>query len=400
MGLGDPQSRDPGDLAGQGFRETVDGFAGFSTRAAGVFDRGNIALYVDLEADINDRWTLGGALRYEDFDDFGGTTNFKIASRVAVTDNFALRSTLSTGFRAPTPGQSNSVRTSTIVTAGGVLESGTLSPTDPLAIALAAAIPGAAQPKALEPEESISFTLGALLNLGEIDLAIDFFRIDIDDRITLGSEVPVGATLAGGGAAAARLQAAIDALAAAGDSSARSISGFNFFVNDFATQTQGVDIIAGIPLPLGRGDSKLSVAYNHTRTEVTSESAFLSATRIFSIENGLPENRLTLTGTHLQGDWSLLIRGNYYGEIGVGNDLGRGANKNFDGFYGGKFLVDAEIEYTFNENMSIVLGAQNVFNTVPDTVPQPENNAGQIYPEESPFGFNGGFYYLQFNYTL
>ena len=400
VGLGDPQSRDPGDLAGQGFRETVDGFAGFSTRAAGVFDRGNIALYVDLEADINDRWTLGGALRYEDFDDFGGTTNFKIASRVAVTDNLALRSTLSTGFRAPTPGQSNSVRTSTIVTAGGVLESGTLSPTDPLAIALAAAIPGAAQPKALEPEESISFTLGALFNFGEIDLAIDFFRIDIDDRITLGSEVPVGATLADGGAAAARLQAAIDALAAAGDSSARSISGFNFFVNDFATQTQGVDIVAGIPLRLGRGDSKLSVAYNHTRTEVTSESAFLSATRIFSIENGLPENRLTLTGTHLQGDWGLLLRGNYYGEIGVGNDLGRGVNKNFDGFYGGKFLVDAEIEYTFNENMSIVLGAQNVFDTVPDKVPQPENNAGQIYPEESPFGFNGGFYYLQFNYTL
>ena len=142
------------------------------------------------------------------------------------------------------------------------------------------------------------------------------------------------------------------------------------------------------------------MAYNHTRTEVTSESAFLSATRIFSIENGLPENRLTLTGTHLQGDWSLLIRGNYYGEIGVGNDLGRGVNKNFDGFYGGKFLVDAEIEYTFNDNMSIVLGAQNVFDTVPDQVPQPENNAGQIYPEESPFGFNGGFYYLQFNYTL
>ena len=47
-----------------------------------------------------------------------------------------------------------------------------------------------------------------------------------------------------------------------------------------------------------------------------------------------------------------------------------------------------------------LLGAQNVFDTVPDKVPQPENNAGQIYPEESPFGFNGGFYYLQFNYTL
>ncbi len=400
VGLGDPESRDPGDLAGQGFRETVDGFAGFSTRAAGVFNRSNIAFYTDLETDITDRWTLGGAVRYEDFDDFGDTINFKISSRVALTDDFALRGTLSTGFRAPTPGQSNSVRTSTLVTAAGVLESGTLSPTDPLAIALAAAIPGAPQPEALEPEESTSFTLGALFNIGEVDVAIDFFRIDIDDRITLSSEVPVGATLAGGGPAAAQLQAAIDALVAAGDNSASSISGFNFFVNDFETQTQGVDIVATIPLDLGSGDSKLSVAYNHTETEVTSDSAFLSDTRIFSIENGLPEDRLTLTGTHLQGDWNFLVRGNYYGEIGVGNDLGRGANGDFDGFYGGKFLVDAEVEYALNENMSIVLGAQNLFDTVPDKVPQPENNAGQIYPEESPFGFNGGLYYLQFNYTL
>ena len=400
VGLGDPESRDPGDLAGQGFRETVDGFAGFSTRAAGVFDRSNVAFYLDLETDVTDRWTLGGAVRYEDFDDFGDTANFKLSSYVAVTDNFALRGTVSTGFRAPTPGQSNSVRTSTIVTAGGVLESGTLSPTDPLAIALAAAIPGAPQPRALEPEESISLTLGALFGVGEIDVAVDFFRIDIDERITLGSDVPVGATLAGGGPAAARLQAAIDALVAAGDNSAGSISGFNFFVNDFETQTQGVDIVATLPLDLGGGDGKLSLAYNHTDTEVTGASAFLSDTRIFSIENGLPKNRLTLTGTYLQGDWAFLARGHYYGEIGVGNDLGRGANGNFDGFYGGKFLVDAEITYEFNENMSIVLGAQNIFDTVPDKVPQPENNAGQIYPEESPFGFNGGLYYLQFNYTL
>ncbi|MFC3122426.1 TonB-dependent receptor plug domain-containing protein [Agaribacter flavus] len=400
VGLGDPESREAGDLAGQGFRETVDGFAGFSTRAAGVFDRSNIAAYLDLEADIVDGWILGAALRWEDFDDFGSTTNYKLSSHITLSDSISLRGTVSTGFRAPTPGQANSVRTSTIVTSQGVLESGTLSPTDPLTIAIANAIPGAPSPEILQPEESTNYSLGFIYSNSGVDLTVDFFRIDIDDRITLGSNVDISGTLAAGGAAAANLQNVIDDIVAAGDASASSISGFNFFVNDFATETTGVDVVLSMPVNLNEGDTRVLFSYNHTETEVTNSSNALSATRIFSIENGLPEDRFTLTGIHAQDDWNFVARGSYFGEIGVGNDVGLGVTGDFDGFYSGKFLVDFEAQYHFSENFSMTFGLQNLFDTVPDEVPNPESNAGQIYPEESPFGFNGGSMYIQLNYTM
>ncbi|MDO6566664.1 TonB-dependent receptor [Alteromonas sp. 1_MG-2023] len=400
VGLGDVESREAGDLAGQGFRETVDGFAGFSERAAGIFDRSNVAAYIDLEADVTDTLILGGALRYEDFDDFGSTTNFKLSSHLTLTDEISMRGTVSTGFRAPTPGQANSVRSSTSVTAAGIFESGIFAPTDPLVIALADAIPDAPQPQTLTPETSTNYSLGFIYSAGGIDLTIDFFRIEIEDRITLSSTVSITDTLDAGGAVAADLQAAIDALVAAGDSSASSISGFNFFINDFETTTTGVDVVLSMPIALNDGDTRLLAAYNHTDTQVEGSSDYLSDVRVFSIENGLPKDRLTLTAMHEQGNWSFVTRGSYYGEIGVGNDIGLGTYNDFDGYYSGKFLVDVEAQYYFNNAFSMTFGVQNLFNTYPDEVSNPADNAGQIYPEESPFGFNGGSAYLQLNYSI
>lgn len=401
VGLGDAESRIGGDLAGQGFRETVDGFAGFSERAAGVFSRSNIATYLDLEADVLDNWVLGAAIRYEDFQDFGTTTNFKLSSLIALTDSLSLRGTVSTGFRAPTPGQANSVRSSTVVTSEGIFESGIFTPTDPLVVALANAVPGAPEPQALTPEESTNYSLGFAYANGDLSLTVDFFRIEIEDRIALSSTVSITDTLAAGGSTAAQLQSAIDALVAAGDTSAADISGFNFFINDFETETTGVDVVLSFPVALVEdGDTRMTLAYNHTETTVRGDSQFLSDTRVFSIENGLPEDRLTATLSHQQGDWSFVTRGSYYGEIGVGNDIGLGSDGDFDGFYDGKFLVDVEAQYYFNDSLSLTFGAQNLFDTFPDEVPNPDDNAGQIYPEESPFGFNGGSVYMQINYDI
>jgi iron complex outermembrane receptor protein len=44
---------------------------------------------------------LNGAVRFENYSDFGNTTNFKVASRYKLTDNINLRGAVSTGFRAP-----------------------------------------------------------------------------------------------------------------------------------------------------------------------------------------------------------------------------------------------------------------------------------------------------------
>jgi iron complex outermembrane receptor protein len=90
-----------------------DGFQGFPTDSAGSFDSDSIAGYIDLEADVTDNFSAGAAIRVEDYDNFGNTFDGKLAGRLQVTDTFALRATMNTGFRAPTPGQVNTLNVTT-----------------------------------------------------------------------------------------------------------------------------------------------------------------------------------------------------------------------------------------------------------------------------------------------
>ncbi|MCB1645736.1 MAG: TonB-dependent receptor, partial [Pseudomonadales bacterium] len=153
------------------------GFPGFSPTQTGEFDRANYAFYVDLEADITDNWLLAGAVRFEDFDDFGTTTNFKVASRVSITDSINIRGSASTGFRAPTPGQSNVTKVSTITVDGVLQQRGQIPPTNPIAGFLGA--------EALQPEESVNYTLGIAWDVTDaLTLTADWYRIDLEDRIS------------------------------------------------------------------------------------------------------------------------------------------------------------------------------------------------------------------------
>ena len=109
------------------------GFAGFSPPQAGLWGRSNYALYGELGADFSDAFSGQVALRFEDFDSFGTTTNYKVAGRYAITDNFALRASYNTGFRAPTPGQENVTKISTITVEGELQQQGQIPPTNPIA---------------------------------------------------------------------------------------------------------------------------------------------------------------------------------------------------------------------------------------------------------------------------
>ena len=100
---GQAESYIDGGLGTQGFSTSTNGFPGFSPAIAGSFSRDNYAMYVDGEWFASEQLTLGAAVRFEDFDDFGTTTNFKLGGNFAVNENFGLRATVSTGFKAPTP---------------------------------------------------------------------------------------------------------------------------------------------------------------------------------------------------------------------------------------------------------------------------------------------------------
>jgi iron complex outermembrane receptor protein len=357
-----------GPLAPQGFSAASNGFPGFSNIAGGKFDRRNTAVYLDGEWEPTDSLLLGAAVRFEDFQDFGTTTNYKVAANWRITDNFGLRGTASTGFKAPTPGQSNAFNVSTEfdLVAQELVNNGTV----PSTTAVAQLRGG----RPLEPEESTNFTLGTFFNFGNLDITVDFFKVDVDDRLNLSQNFQL-------------TQEEIDDLIEQGITSAGNLQNFRFFVNDFDTETEGFDIVATYPLEWSNASTDLSLAYNQTTTEVSRfNPVTIDDTRILQIEKGLPESRWNLQANHFWNNWRFLGRISYYDDWYDSED---------GEFYSGKSILDLEAAYTWRENTTIVLGMQNALDETPDENPSAAAGVGNKYSQYSPFGFNGGFWYLR-----
>jgi len=372
---GDSASFASEPLASQGFTPGSNGFSGFSPDIAGEFDRKNIAFYIDLEADITEDLVLGVAGRLEDFSDFGTTTNGKFSALWKATDNFSVRGTYSTGFRAPTPGQSNVTNISTVFENGRLINRGTVPPTLPLALEFGG--------EPLGPEKSRSFTVGGALDVGDLNVTVDFFRIKVEDRIAQTSSIELTPEEAA-------------ALEAQGITGASAFAAFRFFANDFDTTTRGVDIVATYPLDLFGGDTDINFAGNWTKTKVgSSERGLIDPTRERQIEEGLPRYRGNLGLTHIQDWFRGLIRLNYYGKFYEAH-LDDGTL----GFVAGsEITADVEVGVTVFEGLELAAGAENIFDNTPDLNPF-RGVVGSKFPETSPYGFNGGYYYFRARYNF
>ena len=368
-----------GGLGDQGFGPGSNGFVGFSPKNAGAWSRNSYAGYIDVEADLTDRIVLGAAGRYEDHRGVGDTWDFKISARADVTDTLALRGAVSTGFRAPTVGQANVRNVTTAFTDGKLADEGTFPPTDEVSMVLGAT--------PLTPEESTNFTIGAVFNVGDLDVTIDYFNIDVNSRIARSSRIQPDALT----------EAQKRGLASEGFDPDNS-AGIRFFTNEFDTTTQGIDIVATLPFEMAGGNSGLSFAGNWTETEVDKHDPnVIVAKRVIQLEQNNPEFRFTTTWNHVQGPWSMMLRGRFYdGFVEFSTDDGS-ARLNA----GSRFLMDAEVGYSLNDNITLVAGAENFIDTTPTNQ---SNNAspypsGMQYAETSPYGFNGGFYYFRALYN-
>ncbi|AOS97296.1 Ferric enterobactin receptor precursor [Microbulbifer aggregans] len=370
---GDQASYEIGPLAGQGFSAASNGFPGFGPLAGGQWSRTNRAAYVDLEADVVEGWLLGLALRFEDFDDFGSTTNGKLATNIDVTDNLAVRGSWSTGFRAPTPGQSNAFNVSTEfdLALNDLVNNGTIPSTNAVA-KLRGGEP-------LDPEESTNWTIGAVFTVGPIDVTVDYFNIEVEGRIAPSQLYSL-------------TQAEVDSLVASGVTSAANLQNFRFFTNDFDTTTTGVDIVATYSTDLIGDNTDISLAFNQTDTSVDSFTPeTIDATRIRELEEGLPETRWNLSSNTTIGDWRMMARVSSYDDWFDSED---------GQVYGGEMIVDAEVGYAFTEKASVILGAQNLLDQFPEENPGAADGVGNRYSQFSPFGFEGGFYYLRTRYEF
>ena len=369
---GEPASWEVGPYEDYGFGIGSNGFGGFNPTNAGTWNRANIATYLDLEVEPTDSWRIGGAVRWEDFDSFGSTTNVKLATGVWVTDVFALRGSVGTGFRAPTPGQSNARNVSTVVNAqtNEFEERGTIGSTHPVAMALGG--------RELQPEESENVSLGVVLALDNgLSLTVDYFRIDVDDRIALSRLFDVTDEIKA-------------ELVAAGIPEARDFTSVRYFTNDFDTRTQGLDVVLTYGWETGLGDTDLQLSFNHTDTEVIYyRPGSTIGDDIDNLERGVPETRVNLTLTHSMDQWDFLGRYSYYGDWYDDHSAA-----DFDG-YG---LVDVQAKYNFLSGLAISVGAENVLDEYPDLTINYGN--GRKYPRYAPGGYNGALVYAKLSYSM
>jgi len=380
---GDAASFEVGPLAAQGFGIGSNGFPGFKPEDAGTFTRHNNSYYVDIEANPSDALTLGAAVRYEDFSDFGTATNGKLTFRFQFSDAFSLRASASTGFHAPTIGQSNVRNVTTAFNPqGGLEDQATLPPTNPIAIQKGA-VP-------LTPEESTSFTIGGVWELDNFFFTLDLYNIEVTDRISQTGTIPL-------------LPADIVALQALGINDAASFKSIKYFTNNFDTTTQGADIVANWSQEMFGGETRYALAYNYNKTTVDNARQpmvngnlleITGPTKIRQIEENLPKNRATFTIFHTQDDWNTFVRVNYYGSYFEAHLDARTLPINA----ASKVTVDAEFAYNVTDELKLITGGQNIFDTFPTNNPW-SGIVGAKYPTTSPMGFNGGFWYVKASYS-
>ncbi len=384
---GDEPSWVEGPLATQGFTPGSNGFTGFGPLTVGNWNRSNFAGYGDVEIqDPEQAWNASVAGRIENFSDFGTTVNGKVAGRWGLTEDFALRASASTGFRAPTPGQQNAFNISTIYDPEimDLTNNGTIPSTSLLAQQYGG--------EPLEPEKSTNLALGVVFDKGPLILSADFFQIGMSDRLTTSQNYALDAD---------DIQRLLDENIIRPGGVLRR---FRFFINDFATRTRGIDLVGAYRIGGQRGAvTTLSTAWNWTSTEVTKFNEMtLSANRIRILEEGLPGVRGNVSVNHAfpNSKTSVLVRASYWDGYYDGEQPYYSSDPDNTIDYPSRILFDVEASHSFTDYLALTIGAQNVLNTFPEEYPGAAAGVGNTYGQFTPFGFNGAFYYARVRYSF
>lgn len=426
IGAGEPDSyRDggvriiDGPAAGSQGAPGAQVFPGFRPSDAVTRDRDSYAIYLDVENQVLERLLISAAARFEDYSDFGNETTFKLSSRLTLTQQLALRGSVSTGFRAPHLAQSWFSSTATNFISGVPVENKTFPVTDPVARALGAS--------PLKPETSRNYSVGTTWEQGGLTASVDYYFIAIDDRIVLSSNY-LGS-------------AVVTFLNSQG---LTGVAGGRYFTNAVDTETEGVDVNLRYRWNLenlGRVTATAGANFNDTTvTRISPTPPQLAAlgitTPIFDLteqvrmESGQPKNNINLGLGWDINKWSFFVRNVRYGEVELvaftsatpaqiaaltpgfetrlAPTVPASANSQIIQSFEAKWITDIDVTYRVTDRISVSAGANNVLDVYPtkNLGSVVANGAGingsdnvGIFPYNgvSPFGFNGAFYYGKVN---
>ena len=410
------------NLSGDGNGDSVrspatgsEGYPGYQPGDAVKADRKNVGGYVDITLDVTDKWLLDGAARFENYSDFGFVNTYKLATRYKLADNFNIRGSVSTGFRAPSLQQINFSNTNTNIV-NGELVYVKLSP-NYSPITKAAGIPKLTQETSVNG--SLGFTWTPVPNL---TATVDGYIVGMKHRVVI----------------TGNFNGSIPALAPY--LAQYNVSSVNFFANAVNTTNKGVDIVLDYNKRIGRNRFKATLAGNIQSITINKinippalnstyadQQAFFSTREQYFLRASAPRAKTALSLEYSISKFAVGAHFTYFGKVttqgfgysslpgatpggpgGAGiSDQGSGwdpyvttddgksvVQENF--VHTGKITTDLYVSYKVSKNLVWYAGVDNLFNVHPDLSIVPNARNASAYDSESggPFdsiqmGFDG-----------
>lgn len=402
-------------IAGQSasyFGDGVQSFPGLQPANALKEKRDNYGVYGSLDWEPTEAILIGGAVRYEDFSDFGDNTSWKVAGRYLFGNNKgAIRASYGTGFRAPSLHQIYLSNIQTLVSGGTVSNQGTFNNADPVIR------DGLGVPQ-LTAETSTNITAGITYRVSnDFSVTADYYNVKVDDRVLFTGEIGFDSDADTDNPVE---QILLD----------NSITSLKFFVNAVNTVTSGIDVVANYKnIEIGSGTLSATLAANMNETEIDGQIATptLLAENGYEIFNRKEQSRITtsrpktkvLLGLNYEiSKFNFALNNTYFGEVtwmhsnnGLnGADLGDGPlpteDAAFDQTFAGKIITDLIVSYSFSDAISATVSASNLLNVYPDEIDTKGDFVTDLggrfrYPwEVNQFGFRGTVVNAGLNFTF
>jgi len=355
------------------------GFPGYSPSNEVDRNRSNIGFYTDVELNATKEFLIGGALRYENYSDFGNTFNYKLASRYKVMDGLSVRASVSSGFRAPSLAQihynllfNNIVGNSSLRT---LLASNTSTVAKSFGI------------ESLKEETAQNLAVGFTYSKSGLTATVDAYLISVDDRIIL-TDVFDASSL-GVGADAAQ-----------------------FFANGVDTKTSGVDIVLNYKHYLSDQINSISagIAANFNNTEIESiNSGNLNRYTFFGpfseayLEAAAPDYKIAVNLGSNYGKFDVNLNYTLFSEVilqdfqwvdspATDETTATALREVATDVYEGAGTLDLSLGYELNENFKLTIGSNNLLNTYP--TPQFDGWTDQGgFNDSVQMGSDGAYYF-------
>ncbi len=344
------------------------GFPGYSPANVVDKSRTNLSLYADTELDVTDSFLVSVAGRFENYSDFGSTTNIKLASRIKLNKNFNIRSSFSTGFRAPSLAQIYYNLRFTNFNASGATEV-LLSPNN-------SPVTKAFGINKLNEERAKNASLGFTASVGNFTATVDGYYIDVKDRIVLTGYFDASALNLG-------------------------VSEAQFFTNGVDTKTRGVDVVLAWKKSIGGSRFGTTLAGNFNQMEIYNvknrgldQETFFGAREKAFLLASAPKNKFALNFTYAIQKLDAGLAFTRFSKVVLVD------YNNEDDVYGAKIVSDLTVGYQLTKQLKWSVGANNFLNVYPDKQDEQGNTEAGGYWDAVQMGFNGAYYYTRLGFSF